>query len=587
LQLLLALGGKVKLRMLFALFLLALGGAALEVVGVGLVFPLISLVHDPSVIEDSAWLAEVHAFVGAPSARAFVIMLALGMVGVFVVKALYMALLHHIELRILADWKAEVGGRLIGSYLHAPYAEAIERNSADPIRTLGKLVPKLFDGFVRASLTLAVNTCAVAALIVVAIVVEPLVLVVAAGVLILLQGQNRLLNRRLRRLGEEHAAVLKHRQRTLQESFGGLKEAKVLGREDFFRQSFEAIDRGFVDNRRRFMFIGSLPPHLTEVMFAGGILLIVVGILAAERSAGATLANLAVLAAASFRLAPLATRMLTALNQISYGRHAAEMVVEQLERLEGCAPAASPSPGGFREVRLEAVSFRHPGVRRAALKDVDLVIPVRECLGLIGPSGAGKSTLGDILLGLLQPTEGRLLVDGEAFAGKAIRDRLAAGYVPQHVFIADATVRRNVAFALPDGQIDDQAVWTALEQAHLSAHVAALPDGLETVLGENGARISAGQRQRIGLARALYRRPGFLVLDEITSALDRTTECAVVETIAALKAETTIVVIAHRQTALAACDRILRLDEGRLRELDPSEAASVRADIDWQRRHVA
>jgi ATP-binding cassette, subfamily B, bacterial PglK len=573
-----ALGGGHRPGKLVGLLVLALGGAGLEVLGVGLVFPLISLVYEPTLIERSEWLGWVHELVGAPSPTLFVIGLALAMVMVFITKALYMSAFHHVEIRVLAEWKAEVGRALMSAYLCAPFRQVSARHTAGPIRTLTKLVPKLFDGFVRASLTVVVNALAITGLIAFAIVLEPTVLVVAVGMLLLLRVQNWAFDRRLARLGREFTEVSKARQHILQESFNGIKEARVLGREPYFIDAFAAVDRRFIDNRRQSMFLSSLPPHVTEVTLSCGVLLLIVGVLAANRSPGATLASLAVLAAGSLRVAPLAVRLLVALNTVSHGRHAAELVVNELQRASNRSALMRARGDGFQSIVLENVWYTHADAPRPTLRGIDLTLRAGETVGLIGCSGAGKSTLGDILLGLLEPAAGRILVDGEPVAGECLSARCAAGYVPQHVFIRDDTVRRNVAFGVPDALIDDGRVWGALAQARMREHVSGLREGLDTRLGENGARLSAGQRQRIGLARALYAESHLLVLDEVTSALDSATEGEVVEALRALKGRKTILLIAHRRAVLAVCDRIDELREGRLHPVAP-EPTDGRAPI--------
>jgi ATP-binding cassette, subfamily B, bacterial PglK len=573
LNLLLALGAGRRSRSLVGLFVLALGAAVLEVIGVGLVFPLISLVYEPALIERSEWLGWAHRLVGAPEPKFFIIGLALAMVSVFVTKAVYMAAFHHLELRLLADWKGEVSRALMNAYLLAPFRETNARHSAGPIRTLTKLVPKLFEGFVRSTLTIAVNALAIAALVVFAVVLEPMVLVVAVLMLVLLRLQNWGLARRLSRLGREHAEVVKARQQVLQESLNGLKEAKVLGREGFFVDAFAAVDGRFIDNRRQSQFLSSLPPHLTEVTLSCGVLLLIMGVLLAEQSPAATLASLAVLAAGALRVAPLAVRLLMALNPVSHGRHAAELVAAELRHAEQLPQPAATARSGFARLALQQVWFAHPGMSEPTLRGVDLELAAGECVVLVGGSGAGKSTLGDVLLGLVEPDAGQVLVDGEPLDGTLLAARCGAGYVPQHAFILDDSVRRNVAFGLPDHLIDDTAVTAALEQAQLREHVAALPEGLDSRLGENGARLSSGQRQRIGLARALYSDPALLVLDEVTAALDGATEASVLEAIRALKGQKTMLLIAHRSSVAAIGDRVLVLEDGQLRPAPPPPEA--------------
>lgn len=567
--LLLALGARQRAGKLAWLFVLALGAAALEVVGVGLVFPLISLVYDPTLIERSASLARVHRLVGAPDPTLFVIGTALLMVAVFVAKAAYMTAFHHLELQVLAAWQHATSRALVSRYLAAPLGQTTARHTAGPIRTLNKLVPMVFEGFVRSTLTVAVDTLAIAALVLFAAILEPRVIAVACLMLVLLRTQSWVIGRRMTRLGGAHTGLAKTWQQVLQESLGGLKEARVLGREGHFADSFARIDAAIVDNRRRSLFLSSLPPQLTEVTLSCGILLLIVGVLVAQQTPAATLASLAVLAAGALRVAPLAVRLLKAVNTIRLSSHAAALVAGELDRA-AAAPAPPPAPAGtFARLTFEGVWYHHPGSARPTLRGVDLTLRAGECVGLIGASGAGKSTLGDLLLGLLAPTQGRVRRDGaspeDAPADGRRAARPPAGYVPQHVFVLDDTVRRNVAFGLPDAQIDDATVWQALAQAQLRAHVAALPQGLDTRLGEAGARLSAGQRQRLGLARVLHADPALLVLDEVTAALDAQTEAGVLDAIRALKGRKTIVLIGHRSSVLAVCDRVVVLADGVLR----------------------
>ena len=210
------------------------------------------------------------------------------------------------------------------------------------------------------------------------------------------------------------------------------------------------------------------------------------------------------------------------------------------------------------------VTYTYPSAARPALRGISLRIGRGESIGIIGPSGAGKSTLVNILLGLLLPDEGRVLVDGQDLRDDPRTWQLQIGYVPQSIYIMDDTLRRNVAFGLPGADIDDSAVWRALRIAGLQGFVERLPHGLDTVLGERGAQISGGELQRIAIARALYPDPAVLAFDEATSSLDVRTETDVMTSIRDLRRSKTIIIVSHRQTTIAHCDRIYALDRGRL-----------------------
>ncbi len=215
-------------------------------------------------------------------------------------------------------------------------------------------------------------------------------------------------------------------------------------------------------------------------------------------------------------------------------------------------------------LRLAGVCFGHAGERQAILSDVDLTIAKGERVCISGPSGAGKSTLVDLVLGLLRPTSGQTQVDGLDIAGASRAWQRHIGYVPQSVGLIDDSLRRNVALGAAEGEIDDRAVWRALRCAGLEDFARSLPAGLDTVFGENGARLSGGERQRVGIARALYLDPEILVLDEPTSALDLASERAVLRSVLSLGADKTVLMVAHRPSAVAMFQRVIRLEAGRV-----------------------
>jgi ABC-type multidrug transport system fused ATPase/permease subunit len=215
-------------------------------------------------------------------------------------------------------------------------------------------------------------------------------------------------------------------------------------------------------------------------------------------------------------------------------------------------------------IKVDSVSFKYESATDFAIVGLDVEFFNGEAVGIIGPSGSGKSTLVDILLGLLEPTSGRVLVDGNDIHDNLRGWQDQIGYVPQSIFLTDDTLRRNVAFGLPKDQIDDNAVKLAIRSAQLEDFVASLPDGLDTIVGERGVRLSGGQRQRIGIARALYNNPDVLVLDEATSSLDTETEHGVMQAVQALQGEKTVIIVAHRLSTVEYCDRLYRLENARI-----------------------
>jgi ATP-binding cassette subfamily C protein len=280
----------------------------------------------------------------------------------------------------------------------------------------------------------------------------------------------------------------------------------------------------------------------------------------------------ALLGVAALRLMPAATRILGAIATIRFYRPALDQVARDLALLEGHShaahllPAATPFRSMTPSIELRGLRYSYPGRDTPALNGVSCVIPGGTVCGLVGPSGAGKSTIADLMLGLLAPQEGAVLAEGVDLAEATAQWRKRVGYVPQTIYLLDDSVRRNVAFGIPDEEIDDARVWSALRASHMEAAARSLPHGLDERLGERGARLSGGQRQRIGIARALYAEPAMLVLDEATSALDLQTENAVAEAVLSLKGTRSVVVIAHRLETIRRCDLLFFLADGELQD---------------------
>jgi ABC-type multidrug transport system fused ATPase/permease subunit len=261
---------------------------------------------------------------------------------------------------------------------------------------------------------------------------------------------------------------------------------------------------------------------------------------------------------------PSVNRLAAAMQGLRYGQANIETIHSELALQPEHIPQAGERLGFSKSIHLENVAFRYPTGHENALDGVSLEIPHGSAIGIIGGSGAGKSTLVDVILGLLAPSAGRVTVDGVDITTDIRGWQDLIGYVPQAIYLCDDTIRRNVAFGIPEDTIDDAAVSRALRSAQLDDLIARLPTGVETIVGEQGVRLSGGQRQRIGIARALYHDPQVLVLDEATSALDTETEQGVMEAVNALHGAKTLIIVAHRFSTIANCDRIYSLDRGRI-----------------------
>jgi ABC-type bacteriocin/lantibiotic exporter with double-glycine peptidase domain len=280
---------------------------------------------------------------------------------------------------------------------------------------------------------------------------------------------------------------------------------------------------------------------------------------------------LGIYAVAIFRLLPSINRMLTGAQQVRFCFPSVSVIAEELDSLgEANKPpqkygkTATRMPKINNGIGVENLSFKHVGSNKYVLQGVNLHINVGELVGIVGESGAGKSTLVDLMLGLLDPTEGSIKIDGVDIVGNVRDWQQQVGYVPQHIYLTDDSVRKNIAFGISEENINDAEVSRAVNAAQLDGLVHEMPSKLETVIGEHGMRLSGGQRQRIGIARALYHNPNVLILDESTSALDQETEAEIMSTIESLHGQKTIIIVTHRVKTLSDCDTIYSFTDGKL-----------------------
>lgn len=545
------------------LLLLMLVGTLLEMLSIGLVLPTLSLIAGeaprlPAPV--AAWADRL----GTPTTPGF-LLAALGLLAaVYAIKASFLLFVAFWQTRFVAAVQATTSRRLFQLYLSQPWTFHLQRNSSELVRTIGDV-----QGFAHICtiLILAVTELLVMfGLVGLLLWLEPTGTLVAAGLLI---GAgwlyDRLLRRRARGWGklrrEDGQQAIKH----LQQGLGGAKDVKILGCEREFVARFRAHSDRLATTAANQSLVDHVPRQLFELLAVVALLALAAVMVWEGRSARALIPMLGLFATVAFRLLPSVNRMVASLQSLHFHDASIQGIADEL-RLESTAPppAAAPLLPFASAITLDAMTYAYPGCREPALREVSLHIPHDASVGFVGGSGAGKSTLVDVILGLLPPTTGRVCVDG-----RDIRESLPAwqaqvGYVAQSIYLCDDSIRANVAFGVPEGEIDDAAVRRAITSAQLDTFVDGLPDGLETFVGERGVRLSGGQRQRIGIARALYRDPQVLVLDEATSALDVDTEKEVMAAVNSLHGAKTLIIVAHRLSTVADCDLIYRFDKGRV-----------------------
>lgn len=562
-------------RRRLGLLLAGMGVAAMaEVASLGTLVPFLSAIADPA----RTWMLPATQAVARRAGIANAGELVVVLTALFVVAAIVSMLVRTWILWATTDFTRRVGVALsIKTYertLHHPYPVHVARNSSGVVSGLTLKINGVVFGVVMQALTLASSILVALAITATLLWLSPAIAMGVAGVLAGAYGAVTLATRvRMRRNSDLIAANQTALQQTLQDGLGGIRDIILDGSQPAYVDAYARVEAPLRDAQCTNSFIAQSPRIAIEML---GMVAIALLALALTRTAGGLAAALPALGA----LALGAQRLLPALQQGYAGWQSVMghrgMLRDVLALLE--TPVMPPAPDApplavCEAVQFDRVGFRYPGSARWVLRDVSFTLPRGARLGVVGATGSGKSTAMDLLMGLLRPIEGAIRVDG-----RALDDALVPGWqrgiahVPQAIYLADASIAENIAFGVPLREIDMERVSQAARMARIAEHIESLPDGYLTRSGERGAHLSGGQRQRIGIARALYKRAGVLILDEATSALDSATESGVMDTIAGLGREFTIVVIAHRITTLSMCDRIAVFEDGRLARMTTYDA---------------
>lgn len=542
---------------------LMLVGMVLETLGIGLVIPALALMTQGDLAVKYPVLMPWLNSLGNPSHERLVIIGMLTLVGVYAVKALFLAFLAWRQARFVFELHAKLSQRLFAGYLRQPYTFHLQRNSAQLIRnTIGQVSDVA--NVIQQGLVLVTEILVLLGISTLLLTVEPLgALLVVTTLGLAGWCFNRLTRSHLLRWGTARQHHDGLRIQHLQQGLGGAKDVKLMGRENDFLDQYWLHNSGSARIGQRRAALEALPRLWLELLAVSGLAALVLVIIWQGKPLETLLPTLGLFAAAAFRLMPSVNRVLGGVQGLRFSLAAIDSLHSEFRLLDSYQ---APQPGGplrlKKALTLDQVGFRYPDTSAYALRGVSLSIPRGDSVGLIGGSGAGKSTLVDVILGLLTPLSGTVSVDGVDIQTRLRGWQDQIGYVPQVIYLTDDTLRRNVAFGLPADQIDEVSVWRAVRAAQLEDFVNDLPQGLDTLVGERGVRLSGGQRQRIGIARALYHDPSVLVLDEATSSLDTATERGVMEAVRALKGDKTLLIVAHRLSTVEHCNRLFRLEHG-------------------------
>jgi ATP-binding cassette, subfamily B, bacterial PglK len=553
-------------RRLPYLFILFLALSFLDLAGIGLIGPYVTLVIQENAMNGS--IGEIVKILGLPNERNMLLIL-LGAIlfAIFLLKAIIGVFINYTIIRFCQNLMAELRVFLLSSYQQLPYINFIHRNSSEYVYNIQHLTD-VFSGGVVMSVLRMLSEGLVVIVILIFLAWTNLYAFLLLTVLVgsVMFCYDKFFRIKLQLYGNKSNNAATKMLEGVNESIDGFKETRILGKENYFLKKVKQEANEYAKQTINAAAISTVPRYMLEVMMIGFVVLMVIGGLLYGNSLNTLLPTLAVFAVAAIRLLPSSNLLSTSFAQLRFNRDAVLRLYQDVEEMSQSQSkkiiSSEKSKNHFQSIKLENVSYLYPGLNIKSLNNISLEITAGESIGIIGPSGSGKTTLVDILLGLIEPQEGKCFYNQSLLSSSLEKWRSQIAYLPQQIFLIDASLKNNVALGVKEEEIDQARIDKSIRQARLQELVEQMPHGVNSVLGERGVRLSGGQRQRVAIARAFYHRRKVLVMDESTSSLDNETEREIVNEISQLKGKITLIVIAHRLSTLGHCDRIYRIEKG-------------------------
>ena len=540
----------------------------IDLLGIGIIGPFLGIVFSgPESLPDFATslfdLSDI-------SQLRIIAVFAVIILVIFMVKAFVGALITFYVIKFCQHQQVKLRLRLITTFQRLPYTKMIQTNSSEYINSVQLMVPN-FANLLMYSLQSLGDIIVSLMIVILLVITNPyafILLSLITGVSLVLF--DFFVRRQMLAAGKNSnrssALMIKH----LQESLRGFKDIRILEGEEFFKKRLLDSAEEFAYSQSFINFFSVLPKYIFELIIVSFIVGFAVLSSITTTDPNSLIPTLGIFGMAAIRLLPLARNFSFTLNRIRYTKDSVKTLNEYLETESYNASKKDKTPDKDLEIKtitLDKVSYKYPNADKVSLNNISFTIKAGEHVGIIGPSGSGKTTLVDTLLGLLPPTEGKILLDQYDVATAPNKIWQYVAYLPQDIFLIDGTVRQNIALSQTDDEINEEKIQNAIELAKLTDVVNGLSRGLDTNIGENGVMLSGGQRQRIALARAFYFNKNLLILDEATSALDLETEAQIIDYLKTLKSNVTVISITHRQKSLEHCDRIFSIIDGSLKEV--------------------
>lgn len=575
-------GRKIKL---FGLFLLSFVVGSMEFLGIALIYPFILLIIEPeSVIHTKYYIGFAHYFhLNNILATAFVLGFIVTLV--FILKNLFMIGSLYLQNRFVNNWKYAIGKQFIHYYMFSPYKNSLKTSPSEKFYNLSFLVNQSIDGFICRIINLLTNCVIVVMILALLFIKFPIPAgVTTLFVIVSILLQHKFFQQKMKEISQQFSKVSVLSTEKMMESINNLKEIKILSAEDYFYNEYLTTQKDYKEVLLKYNFFGAIPPYIIEI-FVVLALFLLAGLISFQNIENEywMVASYAIIVAAIFRIAPALNRIQIALNAINSSRGFVKTIISEYEKsnLDFVEEKSDAELEFNDKIQLKEVSFAYK--KENVIKNLDLEIKKGEFVGIIGLSGAGKSTLADIIMGLLPIDSGEIFMDETQITQKNFSNlRKLIGYVPQQINILDGSFKRNIAWGVNEEEIDENKVIDVLKRAQIYDFVSKFDEGINAKVIVGAMGLSQGQKQRLAIARALYRNPDILIFDEATSSLDVETEHEITNMLKTLKGEKTIIAIAHRLSTLKSCDRLIYLKGGELVDTGTFEELS-RKHMDFEK----
>ena len=545
---------------LVILTLLLFVGMILEVFGLGILIPALSILLDPEMIETSTSLSLIRSFFSKLSNQNFLFLILAFIVVVYFLKSLFIVFLTHKQNRFLTNLTAYVSNKLFSSYMSQSFGFHLNRNASELIKNV-QVEINYFYTFLLSLITIFIEGGFVFSVLATLIYIEPIGAIsigVFYGILSVLFLQ--FTKRKLNSWGIMRESLDAQISKIALEGLGGIKDLIILGKRTFFTEEYSKKNYLKARLHANQGTVSQIPRFYLELISIIGLVSFIILLLLQGKDPSSLVTILGVFVAATFRMIPSLNRIISATQSMKYYRPSVDIIYKEIKENIVFEDNNSKDYNFKNDIEFENVNFSFTK-DSSVLKDINLIIKKGQTIGIIGESGSGKSTLVDLLIGLHKPTLGEILIDGISDFQMNQSWRNNIGYVSQTIYLTDDTIKKNIALGVPEKKIKDSKIIELLKQVQLESFINNLELGINTKVGERGVQLSGGQRQRIGIARALYHDPQLLILDEATSALDSETEEEVMESINQLKGDKTIIMIAHRISTLVDCDKIYKIQD--------------------------